>query len=88
MFTFDNEYFRIMLRKYAIEKADLYAQFEGIRDVVIHWSSGKTTGHEQAGRDLPGRAAEGKGGEDGSRLVIRSKERRGLRTTATKVTDY
>jgi hypothetical protein len=88
LFTFDNKYFRMMLRKCAIEKADLYAKFEGIRDMAIYWSSGKTTGHEQAGCDLPGRAAEGEGCEDSGRLAIRSKERRGLRTTAAKVTGY
>ena len=78
----------MMLRKCTIKKADLYAEFERAGNVVVYWSSGKTVGHEQARRDLPGRAAQGKGSEDGSRLAIRSKERRGVRTTTAKMTDY
>ena len=70
MFTFDNKYFRMMLRKNAIKKAYLYAEFERVGNVVVYWSSGKTAGHEQAGRDLLGRAAESKGSENGSRLVV------------------
>ena len=44
----------MMLRRRAIEKADLYAEFERAGNVVVYWSSGKTVGNEQAGCDLSG----------------------------------
>jgi hypothetical protein len=51
--------------------------------VAIYRTSIKTIADEQAGCNLPGRTAQDKGSEDGSRLAIRPQERRGLRTAAT-----